>query len=252
MSSRTTGSRTAVRVLVVDRHPIVRYGLCRLLERELDFLLVGEAADGRDAVRLVDELKPDVLLLELAPPQFSGLDTVRELVAARRPVGIVVMATSDEQLDIAGALQLGVRGVLWKNTALELIPTSIRRVMAGERWIGRRVVSDLAAVLRGLVTESLDTHGLAKPFGLTAREEEILAAIVAGASNKRVGQRLGVSEDTVKHHLTRMFDKLGVANRLELALVAIHRRLLIDRQDVSGDRAGSPQSAPADSLSVEA
>src|SRR5216117_2755683 len=129
MDTRATRSASAVHVLVADRHPIVRFGLRQLLQHESDFAVIGEAADGRETVRLANALQPDVLLLELATLQFSGLEAVRALTARGQSVRIIVMATSTEKLDVVGALQLGVRGVLWTHTALEFVARSIRRVM---------------------------------------------------------------------------------------------------------------------------
>jgi len=122
------------------------------------------------------------------------------------------------------ALQIGARGVVSKETATELLFKSIRTVVAGQYWVGRQEVSDLVAALRGLLPAGADERS--RSFGLTKRELEIVAAIVEGCTNRDIAQKFTLSEDTVKHHLTHIFDKLGVSNRLELAMFAVNHRLL--------------------------
>ncbi len=178
---------STTRILIADDHPIFRDGLKRLLESEREFKVVGEACDGVEAVNMVRQLKPEILLLDLAMPRRPGLEALREM--------------SD--------------GLLLK---------SIRAVMNGEYWVGRESVSNLVQYLRTLV-DSSSNESRKKKYGLTPRELEIISAVVAGYANKEIAKYFTISEDTVKHHLSNIFDKLGVSTRLELALFAVNQSL---------------------------
>lgn len=215
-----------VRIVIADDHPIFRDGLRRLLEADSDFKVIGEASDGAEAVKLARQLKPDILLLDLAMPRHPGLEALRELSTNSGPSGVrvILLTAAAEKNQIVEALQLGARGVVLKDSATQLLLKAIQTVMSGEYWVGRESVSNLVQYLRTLV-QSSGEEAKQKKFGLTPRELEIVSAVVAGYSNKEIAEYFKISEDTVKHHLSNVFDKLGVSTRLELALFAVNQSL---------------------------
>lgn len=212
------------RILIADDHTIFRDGLRRLLESEPEFQVAGEAADGAEALQLVQQLKPDILLLDLAMPRMPGLETLRELASQGASVRVILLTAAIEKRQIVEALQTGARGVIMKDAATQLLLKGIRTVMAGQFWVGREAVADMVSYLRDKAAQQPPSP--AKAYGLTKRELEILSTIVSGLSNKEIAQKFTLSEDTVKHHLTNIFDKVGVSSRLELALFAINHRLV--------------------------
>jgi DNA-binding NarL/FixJ family response regulator len=213
-----------VKILIADDHPIFRDGLRRLLESEKDFKVVGEACDGVEAVELVNRFKPEILLLDLAMPRRAGLEALRELSNHATPVRVILLTAAAEREQIVEALQLGARGVVLKDCGTEILMKSIRAVLAGEYWVGREPVFNLLQYLRGLM-ESSTKLSRQKRFGLTPRELEIVSAVVAGFANREIAEYFKISEDTVKHHLSNIFDKTGVSTRLELALFAVNQAL---------------------------
>jgi two-component system, NarL family, nitrate/nitrite response regulator NarL len=213
-----------IRILIADDHGIFRDGLRRLLEAEPDLQVLGEAADGDEAVKLTQQLKPDILLLDVAMPRCPGLQALRELARSGTTTHTILLTASIEKPQVLEALQMGARGVVMKDSATRVLLSSIRTVMEGNCWVGAESVTNLLDFLKAQAPQA--QKKAANRFGLTGREREILATIVDGCTNKEIAQRFSLSEDTVKHHLTNIFDKVGVANRLELALFAINNRLL--------------------------
>jgi DNA-binding NarL/FixJ family response regulator len=208
-----------IRVVIADDHPILREGLRRLLEDDGEFHVVGQAADGADAVRLAREQQPDVLLLDLAMPRVSGLEALKEISAGGSTTKVLVLTVAIDDAQIVEALERGARGVVMKEAATELLFKAIRAVVAGHYWVGRDTVSDIVRHLRERAAAAAGRR-LSPVDRLTPREREIVAAVAAGESNREVAQRLKLAEDTVKHHISNVFDKLGVSNRAELAAYA--------------------------------
>ena len=218
-------SSATIRIVIADDHPIFRDGLRRLLESEPNLQVVGEAADGRQAIDLVHQTKPDILLLDVAMPNLPGLEALRELSEAKTPVRVIILTASIERPQMLQALQLGARGIVLKESATQVLMKSLGAVMEGSYWVGKDSVPDLKElVLRDM--PPMEDHTTGQKWGLTRREMQMVAAIVEGSSNRDIAQRFGVREDTVKHHLTSIFSKLGVTTRLELALFALEHKLV--------------------------
>ena len=217
-------SAQEIRILLADDHPIFRDGLKRLLEAEPGYTVIAEASNGSEAVKLVKQHKPDLLLLDLSMPQQTGIEAIRELGSLGASIRIILLTAAAEKSQIVEALQLGARGVVLKDSATQLLIQAIRVVMAGEYWVGREQVSNLVQYLRTLM-QTTAQEARQRKFGLTPRELEIVSAVVAGFANKEIAEHFKISEDTVKHHLSNIFDKLGVSTRLELALFAVNQSL---------------------------
>jgi DNA-binding NarL/FixJ family response regulator len=233
---------TPIRLAIADDHPLFREGLISLLAENPDFTIVGAAQDGDEAFELVKRVQPDLLLLDLTMPRTPGLVALREVRDLHIATRTVLLTAAIEAPEIITALQLGARAIVMKQSTTDVLIECIHAVMQDRYWVGRKAVPDLAAALKEVSVSyapQTRTH-----FGLTPREREIVAVIVDGCSNTEIATRFGISEKTVKHHLTNIFDKVGVSNRLELALFALHHRLVTsaaaeperpDGRDTSGD-----------------
>jgi DNA-binding NarL/FixJ family response regulator len=210
-----------VRIVIADDHPIVRDGLKRLLDTESDLQVVGEATDGVEAVRIARELAPDILLLDVAMPRMGGIDSLADLQGT--PARIIILTAEISESAAVRALQLGARGIVLKEAATRYLLDAIRRVVEGRYVLGDGVVDDVATAIA-----RIEATRAVKRFSLTQRERDIVQAIVAGQSNKDIADRLRISQQTVKHHLTSIFDKTGVSTRLELAMFALRNELTED------------------------
>jgi two-component system, NarL family, nitrate/nitrite response regulator NarL len=188
------------------------------------FQVVGEAGSGEDTVRVVQSVKPDLLLLDLSLPRMSGLEALGALEACRAGRQTILLSGKIDRAHLLTAIQLGVRGLVLKDSTTELLFEAIICVMAGRYWLGQTLVSDFIEMVRPLIQSSKAAGG-ELAFGLTRREREVLTMVAAGYPNKEIAHKCAVSEETIKHHLTRMFDKVGASNRLELAMVATRNGL---------------------------
>jgi len=222
-SSRVDPSQR-IRILIADGQAASRHEFRQLLESQSDFAVIGDVADGVDAVRRAFAEKPDVLLLDERIPELSVLEVLKALQRANLPVHTILLSDSVDQKAMVEMLQLGARGVVLRTTPGELVCKSIRKVNGGELWIGREAMSEVVRALAAVVQS--DEPRARADFGLTRREREILTLVVEGDTNKGIARRLSVGEDTVKHHLTSIFNKTGVSSRLELALFALHYHLV--------------------------
>jgi two-component system nitrate/nitrite response regulator NarL len=169
-------------------------------------------------------LRPDILLLDLAMPRMPGMEALRELTADEGTTRTIVLTGHVDKRQILEALQLGARGVVLKDAVVAHLSACIRAVMQGQYWLDGRPVQNLVQLLRDLAAQTAPPPR--KTFGLTARELEVVTLITEGSTNKHIAETFGISEETVKRHLTNIFNKLGVGNRLELALFALNHNLL--------------------------
>src|SRR6266702_1793361 len=228
-----TPSKSKIRIVVADDHPIFRDGLCRLLALEEDFEVVAQAQDGRQVLDVLQQHEPDILLLDLKMPGLDGLATLQRLQIAKNKTRVIVLTASDDKNEFVQAMKLGTSGIVLKQTATELLIKSIRKVHAGEIWLDSHTT---AAVIRQFVANDepqAAMHSLPpsppvrerERSPLSQREREIVALVAQGFKNKEMAEKMFISEQTVKNHLHNIFDKLGVSDRLELALYAIHKNL---------------------------
>jgi DNA-binding NarL/FixJ family response regulator len=205
-----------IRVLVVDDHPVVRHGLIAILRYEPGIEVVGDAADGEEAVRLILERRPDVVLLDLRLPKLSGIEVMKRVRPQAPEVRFLVLTTYDTDEYIGPALAAGAQGYLLKDALPDELARGVQAVVQGraalEPGVAARLLERIAEGERG--------------DELSVRELEVLRLLVEGASNKAIAVRLGLSENTIKTHISRIFAKLGVQSRTEAVTVALQRGLV--------------------------
>ena len=203
------------RVLVVDDHPVVRGGLVGWLDAQPDLEVVGEAADGMEALAAVASLEPDVVLMDLRMPRMDGATATERIAAAHPAVRVLVLTTYDTDADIVRAVEAGATGYLLKDTPLPQLADAVRAAARGETVLAPPVAARLVSRMRAPAADAP-----------TARELEVLAGVAQGLTNAEIGRQLFIGEATVKTHLLRVFAKLGVDDRTRAVLVAVERGLL--------------------------
>jgi two-component system, NarL family, nitrate/nitrite response regulator NarL len=228
-------STQPIRVLISDAHPVVLEGLRSVLTQYASIQVVGEAADGVETIEKTVALEPDVVLLDLKMPRVDGMTVLRSIQTRAPKSKVILFTTADNKEDFVEAMKLGCSGILLKETPTSLIEKSIQRVHAGEIWLDSTTT---AAVIRHFAspkefpaahagTPQAPTNGKLnrERAQLSQREREIIVLIAQGYKNKEIAEKMFITEQTVKNHLHNVFDKLGVSDRLELALYAIHNSL---------------------------
>jgi DNA-binding NarL/FixJ family response regulator len=208
---------SVITIVVADDHPVVRAGIAGLLATQADFRVVGEAANGREALELVRACSPDVLLVDLRMPVLDGVETIRA-VRAERPGGspqVLVLTTYDTDADILRAVEAGATGYLLKEAPPDELFRAVRGTAIGQSVLSPQVASRLVGRARGSETQAL-----------SAREIEVLTLVARGQINKIIAKDLRISEATVKTHLLRIFEKLGVDDRTAAVTAALERGIL--------------------------
>jgi two-component system, NarL family, nitrate/nitrite response regulator NarL len=226
-------STTPIRVLIADGQPIVLEGLRAVLNRQPSIEIISEAGDGIEAIEKTVHLDPDVVLMDVKLPKVDGLTVLRSIQARAPRSKVILFASGDNKEDFVEAMKLGCCGILLKDASTSLIEKSIQKVHAGEIWLDSTTT---AAVIRQFASpaEFPAAHSNGKSSReraqLSQREREIIVLIAQGYKNKEIAEKMFITEQTVKNHLHNVFDKLGVSDRLELALYAIHNSLHLKQQ----------------------
>jgi DNA-binding NarL/FixJ family response regulator len=213
-------SRAVVRVVVADDQTLFRSGLAHLLNESPDIQVVGEAADGQQAIDLVRKLKPNVVLMDLKMPRVDGIEATRRIVAEYPDVKVLVLTTFDIDSYVLQALRVGANGYVLKDSTPESVVRSILTVMAGDRVMASAVANRVIDLVTGNST-SKDFYD-----GLTMREIDILKMIAKGMANKQIAFRLKISEKTVRNHITAIYEKLDIYDRAQAAIYAVRKGLI--------------------------
>jgi DNA-binding NarL/FixJ family response regulator len=209
-----------VRVLIADDQTLFRSGLAKLLDEDQRVEVIGQAVDGADVVKRVGALKPDVVLMDLKMPNVDGVEATRRIVAEHPEIKVLVLTTFDADSYVLQALRAGASGYVLKDSQPSAIVSSILAVVAGERVMANAVANRVLDMLTGSTTP--------KEFydGLTAREVEILKLLAVGHPNKQIARRLGISEKTVRNHVSHMYEKLQIYDRSQAVLYAVRKGLV--------------------------
>jgi NarL family two-component system response regulator YdfI len=223
--SETPETPARIRVVIADDHPVVRTGLRLMLQMRQEFELVGEAADGASAVRLVGEVQPDVVLMDLRMPGMDGLAAIEAIRRDWPQVAVIILTTYNEDALMIRGLRAGARGYVLKDTDLETIFQALRRAAQGELLVQPEVMERLLShAERGIAAPRPASKE--RTMVLTTRERDILAGVARGERSKEIALRLGLSERTIWAYLTTIYNKLGVDSRASAVAVAMERGLL--------------------------
>lgn len=214
---------TAVKILIVDDHAVVRDGLRVMLGRREDFLVVGEAENGLEAVAKVRELDPDVILMDLRMPELNGVEAMRQIRAENSEAKFLVLTTYDTDEYIFDAIEAGAKGYLLKDSSREDLFQAINAVHQGESLVQPGVASRVLDRLAQLTRQAGQAGG---PQALSDRELEVLRLMASGAANKQIASELTISESTVKTHVTNIFQKLEVNHRTEAVTKALSQGII--------------------------
>jgi len=218
-----------LKVLVVDDHALFRRGIATVLANQKDLKIVGEAADGLEAIEKAEKLAPDVILMDLNMPRCSGLEATQALHTKMPQVNILVLTVSDNEADLFAAIKFGATGYILKNTEPEELIQAIFHLAQGGVIISPVMATKLLSEFKDLETGA-EKRPAKEEASLSPREEEVLRLVAQGATNKEIADSLFISENTVKTHLRNIMDKLHLANRSQAAAYAVKRGLLPNHQ----------------------
>jgi DNA-binding NarL/FixJ family response regulator len=217
------------RVLIADSQPIILEGLRCVLGRSTGIQVIAEASDGMDAIDKTVQFDPDVVIMDVKLPKVDGLTVLRSLQTRAPRSKVILYASSDSKDDFVEAMKLGCSGILLKEASTTLIEKSILKVREGEIWLDSTttaaVIRQFASPIETQAPATNGTKNIRERAQLSQREREIIVLIAQGYKNKEIAEKMFITEQTVKNHLHNVFDKLGVSDRLELALYAIHNSL---------------------------
>ncbi len=209
---------STIRVVIADDHPVVRSGIRDLLERAIDIQVIGEASTGKEALRLVEEMAPDVLLLDMQLPDMKGIEVAQQLQQSESSVKILVLSAHDDPLYIHELMEAGAMGYLVKEEAPQVIVDAVRGIARGEQgWVSRSVAAQMVSWMRG---------GEEGEIKFTHREMDVLRLVTEGNTNQSIAVQLGISEKTVEKYLYAIFQKLGVGSRTEAAVYAVREGIV--------------------------
>ncbi|TDR31537.1 response regulator [Hydromonas duriensis] len=214
-------SDATIKLLLIDDHALFRSGLRSLLQRQDDFEIVGEAADGLEGVKLAAQLKPDVILLDLDMPVMHGKDALAQILSAQPDMAVLMLTVSEDGTDLTECMRTGARGYLLKNINIDFLLDSIRRTVDGDSVLSPEMTTKLVARLRSTDTPTTT----AKVDSLTPRERETLIWLARGVSNKHIARALDVAESTVKVHVQNILRKLELSSRVQAAVYAVEHGL---------------------------
>lgn len=225
MSDDDNVSSDPIRVMICDDHALFRRGLIMVLEAEDDIEVVGEAEDGRDAVELVADIVPDVVLMDVRMPEIDGIEAAR-LISDEAPSAKILMLTvSDEESDLYEAIKAGATGYLLKEISIEEVASAVRAVVSGQSLISPSMASKLLTEFTNLAKRADERTSVPTPR-LTERELEVLRLVAQGMSNREIAGELYISENTVKNHVRNILEKLHLHTRMEAVMYAVREKLL--------------------------
>ena len=216
-----------IKVLLADDHALFREGLRKLLEMEVDIKVVGEASDGIETLKLVDELEPDIVLVDISMPLVDGIEATREITRKRPDTRVIVLTMHKEDAHVVRALQVGARGYLLKNAKAAELVGAIRAVYRGASLVDPMMMTKVLTESRRMAVETGAQDGL---VGLTESELDILRLLATGASNKEIARKMMLADSTVKNKLTVLFSKIDVADRTQAAIFALRHGLLPEKE----------------------
>ncbi|PSK92295.1 LuxR family two component transcriptional regulator [Murinocardiopsis flavida] len=218
-------AEAAIRVVLADDHAILRRGLASVLAGEPGIEIVGQAADGGHAVRMVAALAPDVVLMDVRMPGVDGIEACAEVIRAAPRTKVLMLTISDEEADLFAALKAGASGYLLKTVAVEALADSVRSVVRGQSFIDPSMATKLIAEFAELAAAGGGAGAQDAGTELTPRENEVLRLVARGLSNRGIAGRLGISDNTVKNHVRSILEKLRLHSRMEAALFAVRNHL---------------------------